>query len=205
MNSVSIAPINSRTRVLVVCDIDVPIKNGEIVEKFRLNALLPTLKLIIEKGAHPIIAGHMKDGQSTQVLIPYFDENLGKGKYQLLENLRLDPGEQKNDPAFSQKLAKKADIYVNEIFSTSHREHASIVGVPKLLPSYAGLRLEKEVENLSKIMKNPKRPLVAVIGGAKLESKLPLVQKFIQTADAVLLGGKLFLDWRDEVPTNLRL
>lgn len=116
--------------------------------------------------------------------------------FELLENLRFDPREEDNDPEFASELAKKADIYVNESFATCHRAHASIVGVPALLPSYAGFRLEKEVSSLEKVLVDPKRPLVVIIGGAKLESKKPLIDKFLGLADVVLVGGKLGLEWQ---------
>ncbi|MEK7450992.1 MAG: phosphoglycerate kinase [Patescibacteria group bacterium] len=109
----------------------------------------------------------------------------------LLENLRFYKGEETNDQIFARKLASLADIYVNDAFAVSHRNHASIVGVAKLLPHFAGFQLQKEVEVLSGILENPKRPLVVIIGGAKLETKLPLVEKMHHIADYVLVGGKL--------------
>jgi len=119
----------------------------------------------------------------------------------LLENLRFYEGEEANDPEFAKKLASLADIYVNEAFANSHRNHASIAGVPKYLPGFAGLHLEKEVEVLSGILKDPKRPLVMIIGGAKIETKLPLIKKMHKIADYVLVGGKL----AEEVKTLLRI
>lgn len=205
MNSVETAQITPGTRVFVRCDIDVPIENGQIGETYRLESILPTLLFLKEKKAKIIIAGQIGDETSTKILLPYFTEKLGEGNFELLENLRFNPGEKKNDPKFAAELASKADIYVNECFSTSHREHASFVELPKLLPSYAGFRLIKEVENLSKILDNPNKPLVAIIGGAKIESKLPVVQKFLEIADAVLLGGKVSMEWKGAVPEKLYL
>jgi phosphoglycerate kinase len=210
------APITSQTkvlaRVLVRLDLDVPIKNGAVLEPYRLESALPTLQFLKQKGAKIIIAGHMgKPGGkvvpelSTTHLKPFFDEHLGKDNYELLENLRFDPGEEENNPKFSEHLASMADAYVNESFATCHREHASIVGVPQLLPSFAGMRLIQEVDTLSKVLKNPKKPLIAVVGGAKLESKRPVIDKFLNIADAVLVGGKIGLNWADEVPDNLFL
>lgn len=109
----------------------------------------------------------------------------------LLENLRFNKGEEKNDPEFAKKLASLAEIYVNEAFAMSHRKHASVVGIARYLPHFAGLHLQSEVETLSKVLKNPARPMVVVIGGAKLETKLPLVEKMHHIADYVLVGGKL--------------
>ena len=109
----------------------------------------------------------------------------------LLENLRFDPGEESNDPDFAKKLAGLSDIYVNDAFAVSHREHASIVGVAKLLPHFAGFRLIKEVEILGRVLENPQRPLVVIIGGAKIETKLPLVERMHELADYLLVGGKI--------------
>ena len=113
------------------------------------------------------------------------------GNVFLLENLRFYKEEEENDLGFSQKLASLADVYINDAFASSHRAHASIVGITKYLPSYAGLRLEKEVDELSKILNDPKRPLVVIIGGAKIETKLPLVEKMHHFADYVLVGGEI--------------
>lgn len=212
MKSVKEAKISSGQKVLVRCDLDVPIKNRQVAEKFRLDAALDTLKYIISLGATPVIAGHMgkpegkSDPQlSTKLLEPYFDEMLGKGQYSLLENLRFNKGEELNDPNFSETLARGNSVYVNESFATSHRKHASIVGITEWLPSYAGLRFEKEINTLNALFSEVKKPFVVVIGGAKLESKLPVVQRFLKIADYVLLGGKLGLEWNREDPYNLVL
>lgn len=164
----------------------------------------------MEKGGISLIAGHMgkPEGKvdeklSTRQLFPYFNEKLGEGKFELLENLRFDPREEKNDPEYAKDLALKADIYVNESFATCHREHASITGLPKLLPSFAGFRLQKEVAALGKVLINPEKPLVVIIGGAKLESKMPVIDKFLVTADFVLLSSLLSANWSKEVPQNL--
>jgi phosphoglycerate kinase len=218
MKSLSEAPIKQGTRVLVRIDMDVPLENGKILETFRLDNVIHTLKYIVNAGGFPVIAGHIDkpDGKfdeamSTKHLLPYFVENLGMGNFELLENLRFDPREEKNDPGFAKELAGKAELYVNESFATSHRKHASIVGVPKHLPSFMGLRLEEEIKTLSSILEigknkeSPMRPLVAVIGGAKLESKKPVISKFLEMADNVLVGGKIGLDWKEATPENLHL
>jgi phosphoglycerate kinase len=108
-----------------------------------------------------------------------------------LENLRFFKEEEENDEGFSQKLASLADVYVNDAFASSHRKHASIVGITRFLPSFAGVRLEKEVTELTKVLENPKRPLGFVIGGAKIETKLPLVERMHKVADFVLVGGEI--------------
>jgi phosphoglycerate kinase len=206
------ADIKPGTRVFFRGDLDVPIENGQILEPFRLDSLLETLNYILSKNAKPIIAGHIgkPDGKvvedlSTMQLLPYFNEKLGEGNFELLENLRFNPGEEKNDPVFAKELASKADVYVNDSFATCHRKHASIVGITEFLPSYAGCELQKEVETLGKLLKNPQRPLVAIIGGAKLESKKPVISVFLEIADFVLTGGKLGLDWKEAVPAKLIL
>ncbi|MFA5776747.1 MAG: phosphoglycerate kinase [Patescibacteria group bacterium] len=200
MQCVDKADIKTGTKVLIRCDLDVPIKNGEIVEAFRLDAGLKTLNYIIDLGGIPVIVGHIgrPEGKvvpelSTSQLKPYFDKNL-LGRYELLENLRFDPREEANDSVLAKELAQKASIYVNESFANSLREHMSMVKIPKLLPSYAGFQLVKEVESLKRILVDPARPLLAVIGGAKIESKKPVIQKFAQIADGVLVGGRLALE-----------
>ena len=212
MESVEKANVTKGVRVFVTCDLDVPIRDGQVVDTFRLDAALPALKYLQDKGAQLVLAGHLgrPDGHfvpelSTKLLVPYFKEKLGEGGFELLENLRFDPREEQNDDFFAVSLAKKADLYVNECFSTSHRAYASIIGVPKYLPAYAGLRLMKEVETLHDVIKNPRRPLTAIVGGVKLETKLPAVFALLKMADYVLVGGKLGLDWHGDVVQNLIL
>lgn len=206
------AELNSDARVLVRCDLDVPLINGVIQETYRLEQLLPTLKSILEKGSKLIICGHIgrpagKEDYtlSTEHLKDYFNKHLGEKTFTLLENLRFDPGEDANSITFAKKLALHADIYVNESFATCHRFSASMVSLPEIMPSYAGLRLQKEITTLEKVLKDPVKPLIAVIGGAKMESKKPAVKKFISIADLVLVGGKIGLDWDEEIPENLVL
>jgi len=112
----------------------------------------------------------------------------------VLENLRFWEGEEENDPKFAQELAELGDLYVNDSFAASHRAHASIAGVPQHLPAYAGLRLAEEVKELGGVLENPERPLVFILGGAKTETKAPLVSNFAEVADSVLLGGLLMFD-----------
>ncbi len=212
MKLLSKASIKSGIKVFTRCDIDVPIENGVVVETFRLDNLLETLSYIIEKGGIPVIAGHIgkPDGVfteklSTKHLLPYFNEKLGEGKFELLENLRFDPREEENNEEYAKELASKAEIYVNESFATCHRKHASIVGITTFLPSYAGFRLQKETESLDKILENPKKPLVVIIGGAKLESKLSVIGKFQQIADFILLSSLLSANWSKEITHNMIL
>ena len=156
----------------------------------------------------PDLSGERSQWDLSSLSAPRNDKNTVKeikmGEFQgwqlgdnlfLLENLRFYKGEQDNDSEFTKKLASLADVYVNDAFAVSHRKHASIVGVPKYLPHFVGFRLQKEVEVLSGVLEQPKRPLVVVIGGAKIETKLPLVEKMRDFADYVLVGGKIAKDF----------
>jgi phosphoglycerate kinase len=181
----------------VRAELDVDIQNGAITEEYRLLASLPTLSLIIENGGIPVIAGHIgkpKDGYeenlSTKNLLPFFEKHLGGGKFELLENLRFDAREESLDEGYAHELLSNIDVYVNDCFSTSHRKHTSITLLPKYVTSFSGLRLSLEVEMLSKLLQNPRHPLCVIIGGAKVESKMNVIEKFSKIADNILLGGK---------------
>jgi phosphoglycerate kinase len=171
----------------------VPFENGQVRDDFRIKKSLPTLQYLQKAGAKVIIATHLEpaspaggsDTASVEPLRAYVPEGM-----ELLENLRQNPGEKTNDPKFAEELASKADVFVNEAFSASHREHASIVGVPKLLPSYAGLQFAEEVAQLSKAF-NPPHPFLFILGGAKFETKLPLVEKFLTIADEIFIAGAI--------------
>ena len=204
--------ITPGSKVLVRCDLDVPVVDGKVVDTFRLKACLDTLKFIIAAKAIPVILGSLgrpdgvDESLSTKHLKSFFDDGLG-GSYELLENCRFDPREKLGDMGYAKELVEKsgATLFVNESFGMNHRAYTSIVTLPKLLPSYAGFTLHNEVLNLSKVIKSPARPLVAIIGGAKLESKKPIVTKFVEIADYVLVGGKIGLEWDTYVPQNLFL
>jgi len=213
MKNIQQAPIQKGTKVFIRLDMDVPIVDGNIGETYRLEAGLPTIKYVLQQGGIPVLAGHMGQPEgvvdeklSTKQLLPYFNQHLGENNFELLENLRFNTGEEENSPEYSKELASKADIYVNESFATSHRKHASIVGIPSILPSFAGLRLQKEITILEKVKKDSKKPFIVIIGGAKLESKLPVIDTFLKLSDAVLIGGKLGIEWENlkkEIPGNL--
>src|SRR3989344_1332145 len=206
-------------KVLVRTDLNVPIERGVISDSFRIEVLMPTLEILRQKGAKIILASHIESNHvmGEQTLKPvakilaknfpvflaenYFPErnaemdvHLNVGEIVLLENLRKYDGEKNNDEEFAKILASYADIYVNEAFSSSHREHASIVSAPKFLPSYAGLQFEKEVRELSKGFE-PAKPFVFILGGAKFETKLPILRKFFGKADATFVGGALANDF----------
>ncbi len=204
-------------KVFLRTDIDVPLsENGQIADDIRLKDSLETLNYLLQNRAQVILGGHLgrpegtENNLSVEPIAKWYSrelkvqsENLKVIKINglkgweisenltVLENLRFHKEEEENDQKFSKKLASLAQIYVNDSFASSHREHASIVGIARLLPHFAGIRLKKEVEVLSNVLENPKRPLVVIIGGAKIETKLPLVEKMHKLADYVLVGGKI--------------
>lgn len=210
----------SGKRVFVRADLDVPfeqltVNNQQLTvsaeEATRLTNIRPTVDYLFEHGATKIIiAGHIDrpsgadPALSTEQLklnlekilsrSVIFAENFEKQVLEnlvLLENLRFWPGETENSQDFARQLAQLADVYVNEAFGNCHRNHASMVTLPKLLPHAAGVHLQNEVKALSNLLNNPKRPFVAVVGGAKIETKLPLVEHLAKIADYVLVGGEL--------------
>lgn len=210
------APIKVGMRILVRTDFDVAVRNGHVEDEFRLKESLPTLHYILSHGAIPVIishrgrpggefkkdlsmkpiAGHLEKLVRKKVIMvpdPFWDKEREivhpKDFLILFENIRFWKGEEENSIAFARHLAKWGEIYVNDAFATSHRKHASLVLLPKLLQSYAGLHLCKEIIQLSKILESPKRPLAAIIGGAKLETKLPLIKKFLKIKAEVMVGG----------------
>jgi len=165
---------------LVRVDFNVPIKNGKVLDDFRIKMALPTINFLLKKGAKIILITHLgKDGSESlsPVIKKFFAiSKIDKNKISFFDNIRKFPGEIKNDTTFAKKLSAMGDIYVNEAFSVSHREHASIVSIPKYLPSYAGFQLEAEVKNLSHAFKNPKHPFLFILGGAKFSTKMPLIK-----------------------------
>ena len=192
------AGIKGKT-VIVRVDFNVPIKDGKVEDDFRIRTALPTINFLLGKGAKLILITHLgKDG--TESLKPVIDRffaisKIARDQVTFFENIRKFPGEIKNDPAFAKELSKMGDIYVNEAFSVSHREQASVVLLPKLLPSYAGFQLEKEVKNLSRAFKSPLHPFLFILGGAKFSTKMPLIKKYLKLADQVFIGGALANDF----------
>lgn len=212
MNLLSSADVSGK-KVLVRLDFDVPVENGVVGDLTRLKSGLDSLHYIIDHGGTPIILSHagrpegkvdeslslrpmlakvmeLLGGQYTYQIIDRPVEPL-EGTVFALENLRFNAGEEANDPEFAKHLATFGDMYVNESFAVSHRAHASFVGVGSLLPAYAGLHLAEEVEHLDSAIKNPAHPVVVVLGGAKVETKLPAITNMSSIADTILLGGKL--------------
>lgn len=202
-------------KVLVRCDFNVPLDNGSIKDDFRIKQTIPTIEYLIENNAKVILMSHLgspkgidKDLKMDPIqkkLSQYLKQDVFKtsecigkkvkkaisnNQVVLLENLRFYKEEENNDK-FSKELAALADIYINDAFGVSHRKHASVVGVPKHIPSGAGLLLEKEVNILSKVLEKPCRPLVVIVGGAKASSKIKVIKQLQKTADYVLIGGKI--------------
>lgn len=202
-------------RVLLRVGFDVPVSDGAVVNDFRIREALPTIEYLTEHGARVVILSHIgRDKEETlqpvhialskYMRVAWCSSLLGEeaqnavaslkdGEAVLLENLRRHEGESGNDVAFAESLAKMGDLYVNEAFSVAHRSHASIVGIPKFLPSYAGIGFAKEVEELSKAF-TPTSPSVFVIGGAKFDTKLPLIKKFMNLYEHIFVCGALAHD-----------
>lgn len=197
--------------VLLRLDLNIPIINGEVTDTFRLDKVIETVDFLREKEARTIIISHIESGDKTLVPVWHYLNGFFPLEFSptyftpeavdkvvkledrgviLFENLRVNPGEKENDLDFAKKLAGMADIYVNDAFAVSHRKHASIVGVPQFLPHYAGILMRQEMEHLSKAF-NPIKPLLFVLGGAKFETKMPLIKKFLDKADKIFLAGAL--------------
>jgi phosphoglycerate kinase len=219
MNKLTIRDVDvADKRVFVRVDFNVPLADGKVTDDSRIRASLPTITALIQAGARVILASHLgrpdgkvQDGlrlrpvgeRLTQLLrrnVPVTGDALGvgtedaikrlrPGEVLLLENLRFHAEEEQNDPAFAATLASYADIYVNDAFGTAHRAHASTVGIARLLPAYAGLLMEREIEMLSKLMEAPERPFAAILGGAKVSDKIKVIDHLLTKVDMLVLGG----------------
>ncbi len=206
-------------KILVRCDFNVPLSNeGLILNDFRIRETLPTIEYLIKEKAKIILMSHLgrpkgeiieslrltsvykKLKEYLNVSIIKTNDCLGRdvenaisqmkeGQVVLLENIQFNPGETENNPEFAKALAGLADIFIMEAFGQAHRNYASITGIPKYLPSAAGFLLEKEINSLNRIINNPQKPLIAIIGGAKVETKTVLINKISEIADFVLIGG----------------
>lgn len=193
IKSIEEADIKEGTRVFVRVDWNVPVtEGGEVADGSRIEVSLPTIEYIKSYGGIPIIASHFgRKGELIEPVIDFARKSypLLRDKVEFLENLRKDKREEANDESFAKELADKANIYINDAFSVSHRKHASIVGTPKFLPHFAGFRFLEEYNKISECF-NPEHPFLLILGGAKFETKLPLVQKFLDIADIIFIGGK---------------
>jgi phosphoglycerate kinase len=198
-------------RVLVRVDFNVPLDEDQnITDDARIRAALPTLRELRQKGARLLLAAHLgrpKDREPEFSLKPVAErlsdllgtdvqlaeslDDVPDGDVVMLENVRYEKGETKNDPELAERYAALADLYVNDAFGAAHRAHASTEAVARLLPSAAGRLLEREVSTLRGILDDPKRPLVAVVGGAKVTDKIGVLEAFLERADAILIGGAM--------------
>ncbi|TMF25784.1 MAG: phosphoglycerate kinase [Chloroflexi bacterium] len=207
-------------RVLVRVDFNVPLKNGRIIDDTRIREAIPTIQDLVERSARVILMTHLgrPDGQvddayRTTPLASRLAELIGRpvkhvddcvgpaveaavkamrdGDIVMLENVRFHPGETKNDPAFAGELAALGDLYVNDAFGTAHRAHASTAGIAQYLPAVAGLLMEREIATLGRIMTDPPHPLVAIIGGSKISTKIGVLRSLMQRVDRLCVGGAM--------------
>jgi phosphoglycerate kinase len=194
-------------RVLVRSDLNVPLEDGKVADDTRIRASLPTLELLLERGAAEIVVcshlGRPKGADpafSMQPVETRLRDLLPDERIRVLENTRFSPGETSNDPAVARELADECDLYVDDAFGSAHRAHASTVGVAEILPAYAGLLLERELEHLGRLLGEVEHPFVLISGGAKVEDKLGVLRNLGGRADEVLIGGKMAEQLRDENP-----
>ena len=207
-------------RVLARVDFNVPLEGGRITDDARIRAALPTIELLLERDARVVLCSHLgrPKGRDPETSMKPVSDRLAElidapvaqapevtgpeasrlaaelepGSVLVLENTRWEPGETKNDPELARGLAELADVYVNDAFGAAHRAHASTAGVAELLsPAVAGLLLEREVTTLRGLVEAPERPLVVVLGGAKVSDKVALIDRFLDTADTLLVGGAM--------------
>ncbi|MBD3243496.1 MAG: phosphoglycerate kinase [Chitinivibrionales bacterium] len=210
----------SGKRVLVRADLSVPLHEGKITDDTRLRVSLPTLEFLLVRRARVILCSHLDRPKGRVRNDLRFDgvcgrlsdllgvavqkaedcvgdearsavERLQPGNVLLLENTRFHPGEESNDPAFARQLADLADIFVNDAFACAHREHASTVGVARLLPSYAGMLMQQEMQSLTALLQHPEHPYVAIMGGTKITDKLGAIEHLLPQVDTLLVGGTI--------------
>ncbi len=190
--------LKNKTAIVRV-DFNVPISGNKVKDNFRIKKGIPTIKYLVDKGAKVLILMHLgEDGsQDTNPVIKEFFRlsKLSKKSVVFSPNIRIFGGEMDNDKDFAKEFAGLGDIYVNDAFSVSHREHASIVSIPKYLPSYMGFQLEEEIKKLSLVLNNKKHPFLFILGGAKFSTKMPLIKKYLKIADYIFVGGALANDF----------
>jgi phosphoglycerate kinase len=206
-------------RVLVRADLNVPLEQGKVTDDTRIRASLPTIELLRDRGASVVLVSHLGRpkgpdpnlsmapvgkrlgellGSSVKLATEVVGEEasalaaeLSPGEVLLLENSRFEPGESENDPELAEALAALADLYVNDAFGSAHRAHATTEGVAHHLPAYAGLLLEREIVELTSVRDDPQRPLIVVLGGAKVTDKLGVIDRFLGFAEEILIGGAM--------------
>jgi phosphoglycerate kinase len=217
LRTVEAADVRGR-RVLVRNDFNVPLDDGKVTDDLRIRAAVPTLRWLVEHGARVISCSHLgrpkgkrDERYSLAPVVPVLAAHLGRevrfvddvvgeaaqtaareltdGEVMLLQNLRFEPGETDNDPEFADRLAALAELYVDDAFGAAHRAHASVVGVAERLPAYAGYLLATEVRVLSRLLENPDRPFVAVLGGSKVSDKLVVLDNLLGRVDSLVIGG----------------
>ena len=205
-------------RVLVRVDFNVPMKDGAVTDDTRLKAALPTIEHLKQAGARTVLLAHFGRPKGQRVAemslepvaqpladllgepVDFVDDitgadaleavsDMSDGDVLLIQNTRFEPGEEKNDPAFAEALAKLGDVYVNDAFSAAHRAHGSTEGVAQHLPAYAGLSMQREIDHLVKALEAPERPVVALVGGAKVSTKIELLENLVKKVDVLFVGG----------------
>lgn len=181
----------SGKKVLLRVDFNVPVADGKIQETYRIRAHKETINYLINNGAKITLISHITAIDSFNPLLEQIKTILGTENFFLHENIRQNKGEESNDETFAKELATTFDIYINDAFSVSHRNHASIVAITKFLPSYAGLLFIKETENLKNILELPKEGKTLILGGAKIETKFPVIKNFLNKAQMILIGGAI--------------
>jgi phosphoglycerate kinase len=195
-------------RVLVRADLNVPLESGRVADDTRIRAALPTLELLRDRGAaHVTVCSHLgrpkgEDPAFAMAPVEARLRELFDGSLTVLENTRFNAGETKNDPGFARQLAEGQDLFVQDAFGSVHRAHSSTVGVSELLPAYAGLLLERELEELGRLLGEVERPFVLISGGAKVDDKLGVLRHLGGRADAVLVGGKMAEQVREDNPLD---
>ncbi len=201
-------------RVLLRSDLNVPLEDGAVADDTRIRAALPTIELLVERASQVVVCSHLgrPKGPDPKLSLRPVARRLGEllgqdvafdergARLTLLENTRFNPEETENGEAYARALARLGDLYVNDAFGSAHRAHASTVGVAQLLPTYAGLLLERELTELGKLLGEVERPFALISGGAKVEDKLGVLKHLGRLADTVLVGGKMAEELRDENP-----